>query len=408
MGVYSGPDVSESGLVLYLDAGNNKSHSTNRFISYGTGLTTQGISFQVNGDGTFQRIAAGTVIGGYTVRTTDVVYSYALGSNGCHYHGNDVAVPGGSYATFSFDYLVTGATTYPIVNYLANFENYGGGALSGSIATANNLQNVWQRRTFTSGPTGSAGTQAMFLYPGGCGGRLADSGTIYFRNPKVEFTNVDTGNGNFSSMPNVTTWYDMSGNGNNGTLTNTPYYIMGSNSNNNYISFDGTDDHISVAYNAALKPTSAITMESFCYIQNNGESWASLIQYPQNSSSHTDPYFDWAIYLNMSSRVLHTRIDGEGVSSSSNVWNFNEWIYVAITFENQSVKYYVNGASVGSSSVTKTSIVYDANNPVFIGKNASGTEPFEGRIGIIKVYNRALSAAEIQQNFNATRSRFGI
>jgi hypothetical protein len=202
-----------------------------------------------------------------------------------------------------------------------------------------------------------------------------------------------------------TTWTDLSGNGNTGTLVNGVGYNSG---NLGSLSFDGVNDNISMLYNASLKPATAITMEAFCYIQNNSTSWASLIQYPFNSASHADPYFEWAIYLNMSSRVLHTRIDGEGVSSPSNVWNFDVWTYVAITFENQSVKYYVNGSSVGSSSITKTSITYNANNPVYIGKNASGAEPFEGRLGNIKVYNRALTPQEIQQNFNATRSRYGI
>ena len=203
-----------------------------------------------------------------------------------------------------------------------------------------------------------------------------------------------------------TAWTDLSGKGNNGTLVNGVGY---NSSNGGSLTFDGSNDHISIPYDASLKPTTAITMEAFCYIQNNGASWISLIQYPQNSSSHTPPsYFDWAIYLNMSSRYLHTRIDGEGVSSSNNVWNFNEWTYVAITFENQSVKYYVNGNSVGSSSISKTSIVYDANNPVYIGKNASGTEQHEGKLGNVKVYNKALSASEIQQNFNALRGRYGI
>jgi hypothetical protein len=210
--------------------------------------------------------------------------------------------------------------------------------------------------------------------------------------------------GNRNSYPGSgTTWTDLSGNGNNGTLTNGVGY---NGSNLGSLSFDGVNDNISILYNASLKPATAITMEAFCYIQNNGTNWTSLIQYPQNSSSHISPYFDWAIYLNMYSRVLHTRIDGEAVSSPNNVWNFNEWVYVAITFENQSVKYYVNGASVGSSSVTKTSITYDANNPVFIGKNASGTEPFEGNLGNIKVYNRALTSAEIQQNYDALKYRF--
>jgi hypothetical protein len=212
--------------------------------------------------------------------------------------------------------------------------------------------------------------------------------------------------GNSKSYPGSgTTWTDLSGNGNNGTLVNGVGY---NSSNGGSLTFDGVNDNVSILYNASLKPTTAITMEAFCYIQNNSTTWASLIQYPFNSASHTTTYFEWAIYLNMSSRLLHTRIDGEGANSPINVWNFDVWTYVAITFENQSVKYYVNGSSVGSSSITKTSITYNADNPVYIGKNASGSEPFEGRLGNIKVYNRALTATEIQQNYNALKSRFGL
>ena len=312
-----------------------------------------------------------------------------------------------------------GAGVYP--GY-ANDTSYGYGGVGGGGNGGNGPHSGGTVPTAGGTNTGGGGGGVADLNQNGAGGgsgivivrypgpQRAIGGTVTFSGGHTIHTFTTVGSTTFTPLSasngnTILGLSDLSNTGNFGTTQNSPTY---SSANGGSVSFDGSNDHISVAYNATLKPTSAITMESFCYIQNNGESWASLIQYPQNSSSHTDPYFDWAIYLNMSSRVLHTRIDGEGVSSSSNVWNFNEWTYVAITFENQSVKYYVNGASVGSSSVTKTSIVYAANNPVFIGRNASGGESFEGRIGTIKVYNKALTAAEISQNFNSLRGRFGI
>jgi hypothetical protein len=156
--INSGLPLVRSGLVVALDAASNRSYSSNRYISYGTGQTTESVNFSLQSVAGFQRIAAGTVIGGYTVKPRDVVYSYALGTVACHFHGNTTPIPAGVYATFSFDYLVTGATNYPSTNYLANFENYGGGALGGSVAAANNYQDVWQRATFTSGPTSTSET----------------------------------------------------------------------------------------------------------------------------------------------------------------------------------------------------------------------------------------------------------
>ncbi len=402
MACAAGPDVSESGLVLALDGGNNKSHSSNRFISYGSGLITQDISFQVNGNGTFQRVAAGTVIGGYVVKTTDVVYSYALGSNGCHYHGNSAPIPAGSYATFSFDYLVTGATTYPITDFLANFENYGGGALSGSVATANILQNVWQRRTFTSGPTFSAGTQAMFLYPGSCGGRLADSGTIYFRNPKVEWTNVDTGDGNFSSMPNVTTWYDMSGNGNNGTLTNTPYFFIGnaSTGSNGYISFDGTNDYIDCGNASSL----SITVGTVCawFKKPLGSGYKGLVD------KGRDGYGAWSLNVDeISNRAkFKAYISGSNreILASSDYGN-NVWTYVCGVYDGTTLSIYQNGIISNSASYSGT--IGTNSVSVKIGAANDGLY-FDGNVSNAKIYNRALTAQEVQQNYNATRGRYGI
>ena len=389
MSCAAGPDIKEDGLVLALDGGNNKSHSSNRFISYGSGLVTQNVTFSINGTGTFQRVAAGTVIGGYNVKATDVVYSYALGSNGCHYHGNSAPIPTGSYATFSFDYLVTGATTYPIIDYLANFENYGGGALSGAVATANSLQNVWQRRTFTSGPTASAGTQAMLLYPGACGGRLADSGTIYFRNPKVEWTNVDTGDGNFSSMPNVTTWYDMSGNGNNGTLTNTPYYIMGSNNINNYLQFDGVDDYVNVGTPSIS--VGKITVNAWVKI-NAG----SITQHVVDSASNA-----WHLAILNSNRPYFW--NGSVYHQASPILTVGQW-YMLTGVQGTTLDIYINGV-LGQSIVTNVNVT---TNNVNLGRYQSGGRQLNGNISQVSIYNRALTAQEIQQNFNATRGRYGI
>ena len=80
--INNGLQIVKSGLILNLDAGNKKSYSPNRFQALGTGTITENVTFPIQGNGTFQRVATGTVISGYIVKPTDVVYSYALGSNG--------------------------------------------------------------------------------------------------------------------------------------------------------------------------------------------------------------------------------------------------------------------------------------------------------------------------------------
>ena len=424
--VNNGPQIVRSGLVLNLDAGNNKSYSTNRYQALGSGLITESVNFALQSVPGFQRIAAGTIIGGYKVKPNDVVYSYSLGTNACHFHGNSAPIPSGVYATFSFDYLVTGATNYPSTNYLANFENYGGGALSGSVAAANSLQDIWQRATFTSGPTASAGTQAMFLYPGGCGGRLADSGTLYFRNPKVEWTNVDTGNSTFSSTSNISIWYDLSGNGYNGTLTNGPTSDV---SNKGNILFDGSNDEITTN----LPLTNFPSYSSFTF-----ETWVKITAFPAVLAANqygvtyqagvllgATYYAGAALYWygNNAGNAfdLYGFIRGADAYRNTSAYSFslNQWYHCVM----------VNNAALGTlvlfingtlhSSVATATLPYDpANTPtagnIGISKSqvdGGGTanyRAFGGQMASARVYNKALTNAEITQNYQATKTRFGL
>ena len=399
--VNNGPQIVRSGLVLDLDAGNGKSYSTNRFQALGSGTVTGNVTFAINGDGTFQRVASGTVIGGYTIRPNDVVYSYVLGANGCHYHGNTAPIPGGVYATFSFDYLVTGATNYPSTNHLANFENYGAGALSGSVAAANSLQNVWQRLTFTSGPTSTAGTQAMFLYPGGCGGRLADSGTLYFRNPKVEWTNTDTGNSTFNSTSNIGLWYDLSGNGYNGTLTNGPTSNV---SNKGNILFDGVDDYVSITNVSSLRPTTELTIEMVVKAVTTTAGWNHLFG--------INPYTSYTplIFLETGGQLIRALHFVNGVEYRCNT---NETIstsvfkHVVFTFKpGDAIRSYFNGVASTTQAIPNGALNYNTSN-AFLISYLGGNWP-NVQFALVRMYNKSLTQAEVSQNYEATKTRFGL
>jgi hypothetical protein len=206
-----------------------------------------------------------------------------------------------------------------------------------------------------------------------------------------------------------TSWTDLSGNGNNGTFGGSTTAPIFNNGNGGSIVFDGSNDIITMSNSSSLKPVSAMTIEIFCYIQNNSTTWASIIQYPYVSNSHSSPYFEWGIYANMQSRYLHSRINGITlVNSNFSVWNFNEWSNLVLTYSSSFARFYVNGLDAGSAGVAP-SISYDnPSNNILIGKNAAGGEPFEGRMGCIKMYDKALSANEVQQNYNALKGRYGL
>lgn len=393
--VNNGPQIVRSGLILNLDAGNKKSYSTNRFQSLGSGLITENVTFPINGTGTFQRVAAGTVIGGYTVRPNDVVYSYTLGVNGCHYHGNSAPVIAGSYATFSFDYLVTGATNYPSTDYLANFE----GVANGSIGIANTLQNVWQRRSFTVGPISTSGNLNMYLYPGACGAtRLADAGTIYYRNPKVELTNIDTGNNTFSATSNIGLWYDLSGNANNGTLTNGPTSNV---SNKGNILFD--TNYIALPTSGLAFGTGTFTIEAWV---NLSSSTTNNIIYCSQSSNVSG--FIGLVYASGTGFQL-TDFNGSTRVTTTNTASLliGNWYHV-VGIRNASNQYVVYINTVASTTNNSSTLSLATADPRIGINPATNTEKWVGKIAMFRMYNRALSQTEISQNYEAAKTKFGL
>ena len=405
--VNNGPQIVRNGLVLDLDAGNGKSYSTNRFQALGSGTVTANVTFAINGDGTFQRVAYGTVIGGYTVRPNDVVYSYVLGVTGCHYHGNVAPIPAGSYATFSVDYLITGATniatSYPNGVVLV-YENYGGSALGGSTSIANNYQNIWQRVTLINGPTAGVGTQAMFLYPGFCApGKLADSGTIYFRNPKVEWTNVDTGNSTFSSTSNIGLWYDLSGNGYNGTLNGPTSNV----SNKGNLLFDGSDDYVIGNTPSGLNLSQPCTVNVWVYFNNFNVINPRIIEVQDSS-------YSIQIIRDGASTRLATKNSNFQSGTNSTTWfvpSTSIWYNISVVWDPyaSSTTLYLN--SVLQSSVGSTPVgAGNQTNKYVIGRRSDfvATTELNGNVAQVSIYNRALSAAEVSQNYQATKSRFGL
>lgn len=403
--VNNGPQIVRNGLVLNLDAGNGKSYSTNRFQALGSGTVTENVTFAINGTGTFQRVASGTVIGGYTVRPNDVVYSYVLGVTGCHYHGNSAPIPAGSYATFSVDYLITGATniatSYPN-NVVLVYENYGGSALAGSTSLANNYQNIWQRLTLTSGPTAGVGTQAMFLYPGYCApGKLADSGTIYFRNPKVEWTNVDTGNSTFSSTNNIGLWYDLSGNASNCSLINGPTSNV---SNKGNILFDGVDDYGSITNVSSLRPINELTIELVIKAVTTTAGW--------NHIFGINPYASLSplIFLETGGQLIRALHFVDGVEYRCNTVqsiSTSVFTHVVFTFKpGDAIRSYFNSVASTTTSLPNGTLSYNTSNAFLIGY--SGANWPNVQYGLVRVYNKALTQTEVSQNYEATKTRFGL
>ena len=191
------------------------------------------------------------------------------------------------------------------------------------------------------------------------------------------------------------TWTDISRSSKNGTLVNGPTY---STSNGGSIVFDGTDDYVTVPSSNlwALGTNGTIAMWAFFTgnINSNHRLWCTL-----NSSTYLDAYIDNA-----------TGIFGVHGSSTTTTTIFprDKWVHVVVTYINGNIAIYFNGISQPLQGQTTA---YNITNTgtLFIGQySGGGGYTWRGRMSSMLIYNKGFSAAEVLQNYNATKGRFNL
>ena len=195
-----------------------------------------------------------------------------------------------------------------------------------------------------------------------------------------------------------TTWNDLSGNGYDATLTNGPTY---NSDNGGYFIFDGTNDHAVIDSSFQVSTSGTYSFEAWIYktatsVNNagmlisggyGGDKDGIIISSEDYAISGTIRVFSLggtcaAVYYNGVSQTLR----GDSIGTNEN-FNLNEWIHIAVT-----------GITVNNTDGAAH----------HIGQNNNDTNEFGGRISNIKLYDRTLTAAEVKQNFNKLRWRFGI
>ena len=208
---------------------------------------------------------------------------------------------------------------------------------------------------------------------------------------------------NVKSYPGSgTTWTDLSGNGNNGTLVNGVGYV---GTNGGSLSFDGGNDYVGTDYTATFQD---FTLCAFVKANNpGGKFWENIVDSYDIDSS------DWC-RIAFADGKPSLEIDANSVRSSvtsSQSASSNQW-YNIIGVRNGTTGYlYINGVLDKQNSVTGNVISADTDSQFVVGNISRPSTPNEGwngNIAQVSIYNRALTPQEIQQNFNALRGRFGI
>ena len=203
-----------------------------------------------------------------------------------------------------------------------------------------------------------------------------------------------------------TVWKDVSSNGNDNALVNTDSQNYFS-TNAGYIAFDGTNDYVSITQNSNTRlQNNYQTLSFFVYITSVGPNTAAFLW--NVGANPTGMFLFWSpTAINMQIQTGGTYINYPVTVTNA----LNTWMNITYIINNvgRTMTAYKNGALVGTSS--QWSIFTPPNSVVELGSNrATGNagDYIKGRVANVLVYNRALSAAEISQNYEADKTRFGL
>jgi hypothetical protein len=215
-----------------------------------------------------------------------------------------------------------------------------------------------------------------------------------------------------SYVSGSTAWRDISKGGNNGTLINGPTY---SSVNGGSIVFDGVNDYVNVndIQNLFTTYNDSITYEVWSYTPTEAQWHDSTIGGSGTNiiSRGTYPGYNGLGRLSTDNVVAaYYRGSTSGTASASFTITRNRWYHLVSIWNGFRAELYVDGIL---RSTNNTSLVGNPTTGVIsiarqraLGGNNGGW--YQGSLNGIKIYNRALTAEEILQNYNTTKTRFGL
>lgn len=194
---------------------------------------------------------------------------------------------------------------------------------------------------------------------------------------------------------NGTTTTDATGNGQNGTIVSATWTTAGKYGN--ALSFNGAFSYVTVSDSNLLDLTTGMTLSAWIYPTtiNQGE-WRNVIIKERTGGEVYNLYANIdtnkpAVFV-VGSSAPSTPVDAQGTTPI----RLNAWSYLTATYDGVTLKLYVDGVLMGSRTLSGNLLT--STGPLRIGGNSIWTEFFKGNIDEVRVYNRALSQAEIQSD----------
>lgn len=191
-----------------------------------------------------------------------------------------------------------------------------------------------------------------------------------------------------------TTWFDISGNNNHGTLVNGPVFTS------NGFSFDGVNDYVATS----ISLTGQFSVSMWFNRRTTGAGGGRIVY---GNTSDVDTY----LALVRTSDII-VQSDNVGTSKIFDGFSFsnNMWYHIVVSRNtSNAVRVFVNGieSTSGSQTINGT---FTLNGVGRYANATGGNAPYQwdGLIDNVRIYNRPISATEVQQLFQAQRARYGI
>jgi hypothetical protein len=206
-----------------------------------------------------------------------------------------------------------------------------------------------------------------------------------------------------------TTWKDISKfYQNNGTLINGPTFNSG---NGGSIVFDGVDDYVSVGDNIILTNTSSLSINVWVNSIDVQTRFNDVI-----GKGNSDSDEEYSIIMGNTFLYFDVGVGSGPYIQNNTTFLNNTWYNICCVHRRSGgvsiLTGYINSVATVGSTNAPTNLPNDNSYPVSIGKRFYNSNPynrnFSGKIPIVQIYNRALSAQEVLQNYNATKGRFGL
>lgn len=447
-----GGKIVTNGLVLCLDAHDAKSYAgepiTN--MAYNIGILGQGSTWEAitsvpgsegqTGPGAnvnFKKLNDNSVANTFSNSNGKIFRNYvnnpatsdssSFNNNGGFRYASSINLTSGGasgYVIISFwCYLVTGYTGFSnsgLASSYMQFNDSGGtytgnGSLSrfvdGVAKTAPETFNAdtgrWKfvQLRFTK-PTNSTAIRNFYIYSD-----RNTQGEMYVCQLQIE----DRSDSGFYQVPFVEGassrsatdgWVDRSGNSNDGTLVNgtntgVSHYRNGEvimPVSASYLDFDGSDDYIPISSLLNQETINGSTTKTII-LWLKPDSHGPMMAFSTGQNGNNRIYY-WTQYSLNTWRIgNYTSTSGHATLPSAGTW-----FCTAIVINGLSVTGYLNG----TQDYTGAYSAFTTHEYAVLGRHGTGSYYYDGKIGKVSVYNKALSAAEVLSNYNAMKPRFGL